>query len=225
MTIAILSWGAHRTLINSLESHKIFGLDDDEKIIYFQEMSDKDIEIAQSYGYKSIGSSQNIGIGPAYAELVREAKGEFFLFLENDWMLIEPPQNQIKSGQYLLKERIIDVARFRHRRIPGHPLWSSQFAGHEMDRPQFLLDAIHWRDNTEMLEFHPTIQNYGNWHFTSSANANWTNNPTMFRTEWLREYMLPWLTGDVERGIEDWWQEQDFSVAQSNGLFTHNRLD
>lgn len=226
MTLAILSWGAHRTLINSLESYKRFELDllDDERIIFFQEMSQLDINIARAYGYQYIGSDTNIGIGPAYAELVRKATGDLFLFLENDWELIEPPRKQIESAKYLLRSEIIDVARFRHRLHPGSPLWSRQFAGNELTRPEYLLDSLHWRDNLEMLDFDPLIQNFGNWHFTTAEHANWTNNPTMFRTDWLRENMLPWMVGDVERGIEAWWRKQSFAVAQSNGLFTHNRV-
>lgn len=228
MTVAILSWGAHQTLINTLESYKKYGLDqtDTDKIIFFQEISAEDIEIAQRYGYSYIGAETNIGIGPAYARLIQEAKGEFFLFLENDWELIEPDvDKRIKTAKYFLENEVIDVARFRHRKNPGSPLWTRQFVGRELTRTEHLLDSIHWRNNLEMEEFLPMIINYSNWFFTTARFANWTNNPTMFRTAWLKEHIMPYLLGDIERNIQSWWQTQDFGVAQGPGLFTHNRID
>jgi hypothetical protein len=61
--------------------------------------------------------------------------------------------------------------------------------------------------------------------YTTSRYANWTNNPTMFRTKFLEKYILPRMgSRDVELDIQQWWQEQNFWVAQGEGLFTHNRL-
>lgn len=230
MTIAILSWAAHETLSNTLKSYKKYGLDqlDDDRVIFFQEYSKEDRAIAKEYGWESIGSPENIGIAEAYKLLVAFASGDLFLFLENDWELIERPEYVIWNASDMLRNGVIDVAKLRHRTNPGEPLWSRQFKGRELERPEFLLDSIHW---TDPLIFSPLIepldldQDFGCWVSALAKNANWTNNPTMFRTEWLREYIVDRIDGDIEVNLQEWWKEQPFVVGQGNGLFTHNRLD
>lgn len=228
MTLAILSWGAHQTLVHTLTSYEKYGLDllDEDRVIFFQEYSKRDKDIAKAFGYASFGSPVNIGIAEAYKLLVNYASGDTFLFLENDWELIEIPHAQIEQGRYLLEKKFIDVARFRHRKNPGSPLWSRQYAGNETapGAEQYLLDAVFWMD--EPHKFLPQIDKINNWFIAPAANANWTNNPTMFRTEWLREVILPRITGDIEVALQGWWREQELIlVGQSDGLFTHNRID
>lgn len=231
MTIAILSWGSPLTLTQSLQSYADFGLDqlDDERIIYFQEISEQDIDIAHKFGYKWIGSIDNVGIAEGYRRLLEEATGEFFLFLENDWKLIEDPAPQILEAQKYLHLHRVDLFRFRHRTNPGAPLWTRQFEGHEMEHPTHLLDSIHWTDPSNfwpiMLidKFIPTINE---WYFTTAQYANWTNNPHMAYTKFLRDNVAPRLgNGDLERDIQSWWEQQEFTVVQGNGLFTHDRID
>lgn len=232
MTLAMLSWGAHQTLIQTLESYKVRGLEDSQKVIFFQEICQEDRDIAQRYGYEAIGDSKNIGIGPAYAELIRYAEGDLFLFLENDWLLIENPLYQIIAAEVLLNTLTVDVVKFRHRKTPGHPLWSRQYEGNEMSAPQYLLDSVHW---TEPGYYYPdkvrllSVAFGGiaevSFSVTTAPYANWTNNPTMFRTQWLKDNMLDRLEGDIEKHVQPWWQNQEFTVAHGPGLFTHSRID
>jgi hypothetical protein len=93
-----------------------------------------------------------------------------------------------------------------------------------MDAPQFLLESVFWSKNPELLG--PINFDYHGWYTTTAMFANWTNNPTMFRTEWLRENIVPRMTRDIEIDLQPWWAQQTFNVAQSAyGLFTHHRLD
>lgn len=237
MTIAILSWAAHETLINTLESYRKYNLDDEDKIIFFQEYSDDDIEIAHRYGYRWIGSPFNVGIGAAYAALANQAKGEFFLFLENDWELICDPINQIYAAQVLLHAHLTDVVRLRHRSLPGAPLWTMQFQDREMERPTHLLDSVHWTDPAAkfpdlvkrtgvLIQTGPDENVQEVFWGTDAGHANWTNNPTLFRTDWVQENIVPRVgDSDLERDIQSWWEQQSFRVSQGNGLFTHNRVD
>lgn len=235
LTLAILSWNSHTTLINTLDSYYYRGLLKlaDQKVIFFQEISAEDSRIAREYGFDAIGSPNNIGIGAAYKQLVDFTTSDLFLFLENDWLLIEEPTDQITDAKVLVgMAKVADVAKFRHRRNPGMPLWSSQYALVEREHPEFMLDALHWRVDEEMDELAPEIVRWTGltggpryWYKTESQYANWTNNPTMFRTEWLRQNIVPRLTGDIERAIQPWWATQSFRVIQSDGLFTHMRLD
>ncbi len=225
MTIAVLSWGAHKTLINTLDSYQKHGLDDAEKIIFFQEISTEDTAIAKDYGYESLGTSENIGIGPATQILADAASGDFFLFLENDWKCIADAQPLLAKAKLLIVVGITDCVKLRHRKEPGHPLWSRQFAGHEYDRPDYLLDSVHWEDHPEKFS---DIQKMGEWYVTTSEFANFTNNPTLYQTAFFREYISP-KSGAKGRAseseIQDWWRTQRFKVAQGEGLFTHHRLD
>ena len=225
MTLAVLSWAAHRTLINTLESYKMFGIDDPEKIIWFQEITETDKKIAAEYGFKVYGSDQNIGIARAYQNLVDKAHGDTFLFLENDWVALESG-DRLKYGLELLYSGSVDVVRFRHRRFPGAPLWTLQYQGTELERPEFLLDAIHWTKEPD-IAFPDHIGKFDNgFYSTTSHYANWTNNPTMFKTEFLIDEILPRIgRRDIEVDIQKWWKEQPFVVAQDNvGIFTHKRI-
>jgi len=225
MTLAILSWGAHRTLINSLESYRAFGISDSESIIFFQEITNTDRKIADKYGFKHIGSDRNIGIAQAYKALVKAATGDTFLFLENDWLALESGE-RLNKGLELLYSDTVDVVRFRHRLIPGAPLWTLQYMDIEETKYSHLLDCVHWTENPdERFDGHITKTSNG-FYATSSRFANWTNNPTMFKTEFLIDHILPRIgTRDIEVDLQDWWQEQSFMVAQDNvGIFTHKRI-
>lgn len=224
MSIGVLSWGSHKTLRNTLTSYREYGLDklDQERIIFFQEITDQDISIADEFGYKAIGSETNIGIAQGYKRLVEESTGDLFLFLENDWALIADPSDQMYDAANLLRSSTVDVVRFRHRYYPGNPLYTRQFQDREMVQPTHLLDSIHWTDPSK---FDPYIQEKDGWFITNSMYANWTNNPTMFRTKWLRQEILPRLKDDdIEMSLQEWWQTQVFLVAQGDGLFTHWRI-
>ena len=229
MTIAILSWGSPETLTQTLQSYNEFGLDqlDEEKLIYFQEISGEDIETARKFGYKWIGSVENVGIAEGYKRLLDAATGEFFLFLENDWRLIEHPTLQIVDAENILYEDQMDIFRFRHRDIPGHPLWTKQFEGHEIEHPTHLLDSIHWTDpdKFEQINRYKGVQTFNEWYWTTSKYANWTNNPHMAYTDFLRRVAPHMGNRDLEADLQSWWEQQDFRVAQSNGLFTHDRID
>jgi len=228
MTIAILSWGYHETLINSLESYKKFGLDklDEDKVIFFQEYSPGDADIAAEYGYDAFGSPENIGIAEAYKLLAAYASGEFFLFLENDWLLLEDATYAILDGEALLEIGAADLVRYRHRYEPGNPLWTKQFQGREYDRPTHLLDCVHWEEHPEKFTEIAELNSYTKWYRTTAKNANWTNNPHMARTEFIRSSIVPHLGGDnIERDLQSWWQKQDFKVIQGKGLFKHERTN
>lgn len=229
MTIGILSWGAHKTLINTLKSYEKYKLPlyDSERIIFFQQISDADIKIAEHYGYKYIGAETNVGIAEGYRRLVEMSTGTLFLFLENDWQLLEHPAAALADARFLISTNQADVVKLRHRQNPGNPLWTRQFEGHEQDKPTHLLDCIHWKEHpSEFPEIGFTHMYKRIWYTTTSRNANWSNNPHTAKTQWLKDNILPQLgNGDIERNMQAWWEQQDFKVAQGNGLFTHNRLD
>ena len=116
--ICILSWKAHKTLTKTLDSYTKHNLWQyfNEKIIFFQEISQQDIEIAGRYGLKYMGTKENIGIAGAWKEILRSVNSDKVLFLESDCLLIEPQiQDQLFLANKMLDSGEIDIFRLRHR--------------------------------------------------------------------------------------------------------------
>lgn len=223
ITLGILSWGATKTLVNTLNSLATYKLDSyaNEKIIFFQQISKIDINIAQEYGYQYLGAPVNLGIAGGYKKLLSAATKPLFLFLENDWELLSRPHEHLDEAKMLLDTNTIDVVRLRHRKQPGNPLWTRQFEGNELLRPTHLLDSVHWTDADRF----DGIWRYKDWFCAFSKNANWTNNPTLAKVDFLKEHIAPHIGGsNIEADLQSWWEQQDFMVAQGEGLFTHNRI-
>lgn len=227
-TLGVLSWGSPKTLRNTLQSYDESRITffAGEKLIYFQEISAEDIKIAKEFGYEYEGNSRNVGIAEGYGNLLRRAKEDQFMFCENDWQAIETPNDTITTialATTLISEDVLDLFRLRSRENPGEPLHTRQFQGREYVKSTHLFDALHWEDQPEKF---PEIQEFINGvYFTSSKYANWTNNPTLARTKFLQEYILPRLKGDIEKNLQAWWEQQSFRIGAGRGLFTHNRLD
>lgn len=226
ITLSVLSWGSPKTLAQTLDACS--GMSFTDKQIFFQEISEKDIEIANHYKYYAMGSTKNLHISGGYAQLIRACRTEYMLFLENDWKMIRSSlfaDEVVEQGMRLLKDGSADVVRLRAREAPGSPLWTAQFAGNEMSRPEHLLDCVHWEPNPSKFEAITEVE--PGTYCTTSKFANWTNNPTLFRTDFLRNHIYPRLLNgnDVERNLQSWWQTQEFKVCQGIGLFTHDRID
>jgi hypothetical protein len=235
ISILILSWKHHDTLLNTLESYKKNNLLSiaKEKIIFFQETSDKDIEIAKHYDCKYISTDKNIGIGSGLYELACTASSPYILFLENDWELIcdeSTTYNRLAAGITLLNQYNIDVIRYRHRVKYGHPNYALQFAGKELSAPFCLLESSYWLENPEIKfpDYIKKIQIESEYFYiTSSKNANFTNNPTLYNREFYLNIVKPYITPgfEPESSIQKWWEKQNYKVAQGEGLFFHNRLE
>lgn len=226
LTIGMVSWGAEQTLANTLESYSRYKLRAEQKIIVLQQGTKEQKDFVYRHGFSPITLLGNVGIARAYKMLLEATTQENFLFLENDWELIADPQKEIQVGQDLLSSGEADIVRYRHRRYPGNPLWTRQFEGNEYSKPVHLLDSIHWTDPTKFPEIVSREFDSGVWYKTTAQYANWTNNPHMGRTDFLKYYIYPRMgSRDLEVDIQDWWQHQFFRVYQGEGLFTHNRLD
>ena len=230
ITLGILSWGDNKTLINTLDRLTKVDLWPyiESAYIFFQEMTENDRAIAKHFGLRYMGTSRNIGISEGYSILVNSATEDKFLFLESDWAAIRPASFVIPSAENLLDEHGVDLVKLRHRQTPGNPLWTLQFKDNEYQRPTHLLDCVHWHDTPDVF---PEINKFRDWYLTTSKNGNWTLNPTLARTEFLRKTILPRIaqSGEIrargtERDLQPWWETQNFIVAQGEGIFTHHRI-
>lgn len=238
VSIGILTWRTPETLTNTLESYEKTGFLDmvGEVSLFLNETHPNDVEIAKRFGINTLFAQKNIGIGPAIKDLVRNASKPYFMFLENDWLLIENQEtvrNRLATGLALLQSDTVDVVRFRHRRRYGEPLHSRvAFEGNELPLGKdHLLDSIHWRsDPSELFPTYIKKKIIGDekWFFASSECGNYTNNPCLYERSFLEENILQHAFGDgiaLEADIHNWWRNQEFRVAQGEGLFEHRPLE
>ncbi len=235
LTIAVLSWGSPTTLQATLESYRTHGLFDyaDNRLIHLQEVKRSEAAIAERYGFRPDGSSENIGIGGAFARLVAQSRDKYFLFLENDWQLIVTRDlmvRRIDSAVALLESGRVDCVRFRHREDPGEPLYSRKFEGRELDQTSHLLECVHWIAHPEKTfpTYIEAIRSMNElFYVANSSYANYTNNPCLYRTEFLREAILPVAQNaslTLEPDMDRVWAAGNYRVAQGEGLFSHRRL-
>ena len=235
ITVGILSWASHSTLRNTLQSYKDNGLFESvqEVIIFFQEVSETDLAIAEEFGITNIISSEtNIGIGPAIVSLVEQARCKYCLFLENDWILERNPKLILKDCVDVLDKGLFDFIRLRSTENPGDPLYTRQFEGRELGCPQHLLDAQHWLGYSlawkypEIVSLH--VAKFSSFVYTNSFYGSHTNNPAIFPKEFYLKHVAPFSGSGVELEglVIDYWRSANFKVAHNiPGLFTHKRLD
>lgn len=236
ISIGILTWKSTKTISNTLKSYRKNGLLDlvDDVTILFQEVSAADKKLAEKYKIKYIGLEENIGIGKGFIKLAENAKYNDILFLEHDWELIENKEtlkNQLQTGLNFLNEGF-SVVRYRSRKTPGFPLHSLKHKGNELNyfddwhqvTSPHLLESLHWLDPA--VEFPDKIQKEEEFFITTSRWANWTNNPFLIKKEFYLKKITPFAgeSVDFEKNIAAWWVQQDFKIAQGEGLFMHNDL-
>ena len=234
LSVGILTWRSYATLVNTLESYKRSGLLDvvNDTCLFAQEASDIDYKIASEYGINIIMTPTNVGIGKGLATLTENAETENILLLENDWIILpeffSTVKEQLYKGMSALDRGIADVVKYRSRRAPGNPLYTEQYQNREMDSPKHLFECVHWRKDPE-LDFPEYIfkDTETELYYAKSKYANQTNNPCLYKKEFYLKNIAPFAGEgiDLEGKIDGWWQEQDFTVAHGEGLFTHYRID
>ncbi len=234
ISIGILSWHSGQVLVDTLTTYHQNGLLNmvNDVTILFQEFNEQDYQIAKHFGLDFIGLTNNIGIGNAFIKLTENASTDNVLILEHDWNLIEDELitgHRLISGLQLL-DNGYDAIRYRHRIQPGHPHFSFQYQGRELDyydkeiecTSPHLLDSVHWCDPS--INFPEHIKKDGEYFVTTSRWGNWTNNPTLYKKQFYLDTVRP-FAGDgieLEGNISKWWAQQTYKVAHGEGLFKHN---
>ena len=237
-SIGILSMRAPKTLRNTLQSYVDGGLFNicDDVIIYFNCVTQSDLDIAEEFGINHILSSEdNIGIGKAFEQLVLAAKHDNICILEDDWVLDSNKDISLKvlEGSCIaLDNNIFDFIRFRHNIAPGSPLYTIQYQGKEHESWEHLLDAVHWWHSSLAVKFPDKIHslNIKNTDFVygDSYYCNHTNNPFICSTKFYLDNIAPYSgAGNALEGqIREPWRKAGYRVAHNiPGLFTHHRLD
>ncbi len=234
-TLAALSWSSPRTLERCLSSWAPLAAHPlcQQRLIWFQERTDADSALATSHGFEALGSDENIGVGPAYRQLLDRARASNLLFLEDDWRLHRPRQvdAHINAAVQVLRQRAASIVRLRSRRRPGWPVNPSQIQNREMEYPYWLLDCAFWEPHPEAL-FPEQIVSQSiaseNWLLARAPYAGWTNNPHLAPLDFLQTHVRPYTFGigkHFEGLIDEDWRRLSITVAQGAGLFTHDRRD
>ena len=233
ISIGILAWKSGQTLVNTLLSYfeREFLHQVNDVCILFQEASEQDKQIAEHFGIPYIAKESNIGIGQGFIELTEQAKTDNVLVLEHDWKLIEDKENtrvRLKSGVDMLNKGYSCI-RYRHRANPGHPHFSFQYQGRELDyydkeleaTSPHLLDSVHWCNPAE--KFNDKIQKDGEYFISTSRWGNWTNNPCLYKKDFYLETVSQFAGEGIalEGNISKWWAKQTYKVAHGEGLFSH----
>jgi hypothetical protein len=234
ISIGILTWRSYGTLVNTLESYKRSGLLDmvNDVCLFAQEAGDLDYKIASEYGINIIMTPTNVGIGKGLATLTENAETDNILLLENDWVIlpemVSTISQELSKGISVIERGVADVVKFRSRYKFGDPLYTLQFANREMESPKHLFECVHWRENPD-LDFPEYIYKDidTGLYYANSKYANQTNNPCLYKKEFYLKNIAPFAGQgiDLEGKIDGWWQEQNFTVAHGEGLFTHYRID
>ena len=233
ISIGILAWDSGQTLVNTLHSYfeREFLHQVNDVCILFQEASEQDKQIAEHFGIPYIALDNNIGIGQGFIQLTEQAKTDNVLILEHDWKLIEDKETtrvRLKSGVDMLNKGYSCI-RYRHRANPGHPHFSFQYQGRELDyydkeleaTSPHLLDSVHWCNPS--VKFDDKIQKDGEYFISTSRWGNWTNNPCLYKKDFYLETVKQFAGEGIalEGNISKWWAKQTYKVAHGEGLFSH----
>jgi hypothetical protein len=235
LSIGILSWNSPKTLNNTLESYKLSGLfnisDDIICLIQSSELEKQEINICNNYNIKYILNTKNLGIAHGIKILIENSKNEYFLFLENDWVICKKYDSIKKLIDYsieLIKNEKFDVIRLRNLKNPGHPIHCvTHYRNKSIDSELYL--CTHYLKNPH-INYPDYIKLYNNnpiIYKISSKYCVYTNNPTIISKTFYNKHIKQFIVENknLEPEIDPYWKTMNFKIGITNGLFTHIRLD
>ena len=206
-TIGYLSWKQYNILTKTLDSHKKNGLFNlipkENRLIFFQEISENDIEIANNFDCNYIGDKNNIGILNAFIKLVENCKTDYFIFCENDFLLLEnyPNYDLYKSFEDI--KTILDEYKFAQIKLsnpkkPGFlyctPSNKEEWLSIKHNDFPYKIESFSWVPEPE--KFYNKIEivnkNY-RWYKVKNEDQKWSNHIYVCNTIFLKEVILPIL--------------------------------
>jgi hypothetical protein len=245
ITIGYLSWKRYNIFNQTLESHLLNGLHDiikpENRYIYFQEITEQDINISNKYNCKYLGNNNNVGILNAFIELVNNCNTEYFIFSENDWYLNENKQitkQIIDDCIKLLSNNLCDIIRLRHRTKPGNPLYAkpknyNDWIKNNLNNFPYKLASLSWIEedpNKIYNNLFTTFTNNFKWYITTLKHQKWSNNIFISKTSFLKDTILPIIKdfknnnnnySGLELILSRCNKINDIKISAGEGLFTH----
>jgi hypothetical protein len=162
VSVGILSFKAHRTIAATLESyaqHHFLDLFTEVKL-FFQCVSEDDIQIAHKYHLAWCERRDNIGIQNGMRWVVENLKGDYILYLENDCPLVvdvATAKAEINSAVRLLATGQIDMMRLRSRFTPGEQ-FSDVYKYTKAYTPNEIDDRFAETDEVRILQRSPMLR-------------------------------------------------------------------
>jgi len=203
ITIGYLSWKRQDIFKQTLESHKQNGLFDivpsENRIIFFQEISNEDKDIAKLYNCKYIGNKENIGILNAFIELVEACKTEYFIFCENDFILMENNYDIIKTindTNSILKDDKYAQIKLSNYKNPGflYINGNNEWLEQNQENFKYKVESLSWIPNPKTFYNNQQIVNYNyEWFIFNNEDQVWSNHIYACNTNFLKNIIIPLL--------------------------------
>jgi len=204
-TIGYLSWKEHNILTKTLESHNKNGLYDiipkKNRLIFFQEISNEDKEIAKKFNCRYIGNKNNIGLLNAFIKLVENCKTKYFIFCENDFLLLDNYKNYnlkkcFQDVKSILDENEYSQVKLSNTKNPGfiycRPSDINNWLSVSQDDFVYKIESFSWIDKPE--KFYNNIEiikkNYL-WYKVKNEDQRWSNHIYACNTKFLKKIVLP----------------------------------
>ena len=118
LSAGILSWKAHGTLRATLATCAPLREAAGDCVVFFNEITDADRELAAQFGFRAEGSTENLGILGGTRGLVSCMRGDEIILLQNDNPVNVPPDvfaARIAEARALLASGGADMIRLRDR--------------------------------------------------------------------------------------------------------------
>ena len=214
--LVFLTWRAPETLKQSLESiskalpiHS-FG----DAVIYAQEITQHDRDLANEFGLRIEGNNQNVGILAGMKEAVASSKLDVVLYLECDCLLVESNSLFLKTvidGYNAIETCQLNVVRLRHLRETGadynilkHLNYWGDKKGHKPVKAR-ILRFLRPRKASRLIGDACLVHNHAeevfpknisrmkeNIYSMRSSNINWTNQSIMLTKNWFLNTIIPY---------------------------------
>ena len=214
-----------------------------ETIILFQDVGDrgrmswaKNV-VEKHKHFQPIFAQTNIGQRAAFELLSQSCSQPFIIILEEDFRAAENAdfRGQLEHGLRLIRDGV-DAVRLRSRKFPGEPNYAHMawlngggWLGGKIPATH-LIEYVTWSDSPKNsylnYGFVRKFQRLGVLH-PRTQNTPMTQ-PCLYATDFLRNLVFK-VPEASETHFENWltehWSSRNFTVAYSDGLFTHDRLD
>ena len=243
--LGIVAYQGVKTLDNTLASYNRVGLFDivEATYILFQQIDSPERRawagdvVARYPSLRPMYEKTNTGF-KSFMELLKACDtSQMVMILEEDFQVsdtmdVADVRRQFQNAAWLLQHGGVDAVRMRHRKNPGSPNWSHiTWKTTGKISKTHLISHVFWDDHAEdhVPEITVCRPNPKTW-CASSAHAHYTNNPTVYRREFAKQFYaaIPpdkQTFGAFEPWMTHYWSKQNYTVAYSDAVFTHNRLD
>ena len=253
ISLGILSWHAHETLTRTLDSYAALSPLVDERVIWFNEISDADRALAAAYGFDARGTSENLGILGGTHALLKSLSGDIVLSCQNDNPVSVPAgvlAARLAEAVAALRAGEADWVRLRNRFEPGFSdemkflrYWGpgAACALRRLLRPgkaARLAGRAVAACADPSVRFPRVFRKSGGLFLSTSRWVEYTDQPFAASRAFILE-VFDWIEAHKEgtrtlngRYVPEivlnrakWWRKQAFPVAVSEGVFAHARYD